>query len=255
MVASVDESDPAGSRTERTHGRGAAEAAAHHDDMRDRLCCMIAHPQPGAGPSGSQTIERKPPRPLRRNQQQQQRDLESIRRHAGEEDRGCQSAQQQRHGPRRQAEQERPAQKEHPPGCGHQLACEGHRPHDKAGPAGDCQREIEARPNWEHEIAESVAAGVEPADRPHGPDRHSREPTSQQEVERQRAGAAYQQPDEEDRLRPGQMVSGILPDAKNQSQGHRAGRQARRKRAVRCSVSAWRAPRVPPRTPRPASSS
>src|SRR6202000_2179082 len=105
----------------------------------------------------------------------------------------------------------------------------GHWPYGEPAPAGARQCEIEAGPKWKHEIAQSIAAGVEPANRPHSPDRHSREPTSQQEVERKWAGAAYQQPYKEDRLRPGQMVSGILPDAKNQSQGHWAARQARRK--------------------------
>jgi hypothetical protein len=92
MVASVDEGDPAGSRPERTRGRDAAEAAAHNDDMRDGLGCIVAHPQPGAGPSASQAIERKPPRPLRRKQQQQQRDFEPVGCHAGEDDRGRQCA-------------------------------------------------------------------------------------------------------------------------------------------------------------------
>ena len=92
MIAPVDERDPAGSRSERTHGRDAAEAAAHHDDMRDRLGCVVSHPQPGAGPSDSQAIERKPPRPLRRKHQEQQRDLEPVRCHAGEDDWGRQGA-------------------------------------------------------------------------------------------------------------------------------------------------------------------
>ena len=43
VVAPVDERDPAGSPSQRTHGRDAAEAAAHHDDMRDRLGCQVAY--------------------------------------------------------------------------------------------------------------------------------------------------------------------------------------------------------------------
>ncbi len=177
MVAPVDERNPACRPAERAGGRDPAETTSHDYNMRNGITRPVPPPRMGATPAGSQAVERQPPRPPRRKQQQQQCDFEPVGCGAGEEDRGRQRAQKQRHGPRRHAEQERPAQQEHPPGCGDQLAGEGHGPHCEAGPTGDREREIEARPERQREIAESIAARIEPAGCPHRPDRHPCEPS------------------------------------------------------------------------------
>ena len=103
----------------------------------------------------------------------------------------------------------------------------------------DRQCEIEARPKRECEIAESVAQSIKPAGRPQCPNRHPCEPAPQREIERQRARATNQQPEQENRLegRPGAPPGEVLADAKDQKQRHRAGRQTRRKQQRRHVVN------------------
>ena len=143
------------------------------------------------------------------------------------------------------------------PRRGDQLAGEGYRPHGKAGPAGDRQREIEARPKREREIAESVAPGVKPADTPSQPRpapararpaTGSRETAGPRHLSATRQGGSPEARPDAPRRGPGRCQG---PEA-----SHRAGRQTRRKQQRRhAPYQRALPPKVPPRTLRRASSS